>query len=62
MLPDSWLVFAEYYAADCAIPFTPTTFATKVAAALTQACMLDAIIDEALAALRPREVPREAQP
>lgn len=47
---------------DCAVPFTPTTFATKVAAALTQACKLDAIIDEALAALWPREVPREAQP
>ncbi|MBC8074448.1 MAG: hypothetical protein H7Y32_00100 [Chloroflexales bacterium] len=46
---------------DYAIPFTPTTFAAKVAAAVTQACTLDAIIDEALEALWPREIPREQQ-
>jgi hypothetical protein len=33
---------------NCNIPFTTTTFAPRVAEALTQVCQLDTIIDEAL--------------
>ena len=40
---------------NCAVPFTATTFAPRVAAALTQACTLDTIIDETLATLWPQE-------
>lgn len=36
---------------NCTIPFTATTFAPRVAAALTQVCTLDTIIDEALVTL-----------
>ncbi|RIK40318.1 MAG: hypothetical protein DCC55_15430 [Chloroflexi bacterium] len=38
---------------NCTIPFTTTTFAPRVAEALTQACQLDTIIDEALQTLWP---------
>ncbi|GEM_PF-1260343 len=38
---------------NCAIPFTPTTFAPKVSDAITQIAQLDTIIDEALQTLWP---------
>jgi hypothetical protein len=40
---------------SCTVSFTPTTFAPRVAEALTQACQLDTIIDEALQVLWPQE-------
>lgn len=38
---------------NCTVPFTTTTFAPRVAEALTQVCQLDDIIDEALQTLWP---------